>query len=82
MTTAKRHIVVCSTNSAHPWAGKKSSFLGFVGLRFMKIKITHFQEKYCELWTVCGLMFECYGLVQYLSGTEARTQEGEKKEYW
>lgn len=69
-------------NTAQPWAGKKASFLGFVGFRFMKTKIAHFQEKYCELWTACSLMFECYGLAQYLSGIEARKQEGEKKDSW
>lgn len=82
MTTAERHIVCVPPNIAHPWAGRQASFLGFVGFRLMKIKITHFQEKYCELWTVCSLMFECYGLSQYLSGIKARKQEEEQKEYW
>lgn len=82
MTTAEAHTVLCSPNTAHPWPGKKASFLGFVGFRFMKIKITYFQEKYCELWTACGFMFECYGLAQYLSGIEGRKQEGEKNECW
>lgn len=82
MTTAERHIVCVPPNIAHPWAGRQASFLGFVGFTLMKIKITHFQEKYCELWTVCSLMFECYGLSQYLSGIKARKQEEEQKEYW
>lgn len=69
-------------NTAHPWAGKTASFLGFGAFRFMKIKLTHYQDKYCELWTVCSFMFECCGLAQYLSGMEARKQEGEKKKCW
>lgn len=56
------------------------SFSGVGGL--MKMNVTNFQEKRCELWAVCSLMFKCYGLIQYLSGTEERELEGERKKCW
>lgn len=45
----------------------------------MKMKRTDFQEKCCEIWAACSLMFKCYGPIQYLSGTEESELEWEKK---